>query len=554
MFIRSLFVALLSAVLAACGGGGGSPGSTAGTITIIPTVIGSTSTFVTPTVANLSLSSIAANTTTLPSGGDASLSVTVLSNGVPSSTPVNISFLATCGKINGAVVGPSTALSVITNGSGVATVAYSAVGQAGLLCQGPTTVTANALGALPSSVILNVAAPVPNSIQFIGATPARIFVSGSGSVERSEVTFRVFAGSGLPLQGANVDLSLVTNPGGVGIETAGSTATITKPTDSNGDVRVGVFSGTIPGAIKLRAALSANAVLFSESQNLSIASGPPSQRFMSLSVEKFNIEGWAVDGSSTKLTARIADRQGNAVDDGTVVNFTAEGGQVASTCATVKVNNISSCAVDFISQNPRPAGGRVSVLAYLEGTKDYVDVNSNNIFNNGVDTLINLGDAFRDDDEGGTYSVGEFVVPRGGASVCSGATAPFPARLNTCDTSLSTTVRQQAVLLYSSSEPVLLAVALNTSGITAQIGSRDNPLLPMPVGTTIVVEASGGICSIDKQFGSPVVNVLPGVDPSADLTTEFRSTFKTCAIGNSIFVRVTSPGGLTTIFDFVIRQ
>ncbi len=559
--IKWMVACAMIAMLVACGGGGGNPGTNASipaattpTTSVINTAIATSSTFVTPTVSNLSLSNVTSTLINLASGGDASLSVTALSNGSPSPIPVNVSFIATCGTINGTVVSPSSAVSVTTNGSGAANVDYVAVGSGGQLCQGGVIVTANATGAASSAITLNVAAPLPNSIQFISAAPARIFVAGSGALERSEVLFRVFAANGRPVQGQNVDLSLLINPGGVGIETAGSTAVVTKSTDLNGDVKVGVFSGTIPGAIKLRASLTTNPTLFAESQNLSVASGPPSQRFMSLSVETFNIEGWAVDGTSTKLTARIADRQGNAVEDGTVVNFTTEAGQIANTCATTRVGLISSCSVDFISQNPRPAGGRVSVLAYLEGTKDYVDVNSNNIYNSGTDTLVNIGNAFRDDDEGGALTVGEFNIPRGGASACLGATAPFPAVANTCDSLLSTTVRQQAVILYSSSTPVLTNVNVSAGGISAEVRSADNLLLPMPAGTIIAAEASGVNCTVDKQFGSPVVNVTSGSNPNADLATSFQATLKTCVPGDVVFIKVTSPGGLTTVFgSFVIQ-
>lgn len=538
---------LLVTLLGACGGGGGASGTNPNAVTI-STSTASTSTFVTPTVASLSLSAITANTTTLPSGGNASLSVTALSNGSPTSTPVNVSFLASCGTINAQAVSSTTPVIVTTNGSGLAQITYSAISSTGTLCSGNITITANAPNSGASAIDLTVAPPVANSIQFISATPSRIFVAGSGAIERSEVTFRVFAASGVPLNNVNVDLSLVTNPGGVGIGSAGSTTNILTQSDSNGDVKVGVFSGTIPGPIKLRAALASNATLFAESQNLSVASGPPSQRFMSLSVEKFNIEGWNVDGNSTALTVRIADRQGNAVQDGTVVNFTAEGGQVASSCATVTNNGISSCSVQFISQNPRPAGGRASVLAYLEGTKDYTDNNGNNIYDPGLDTLLNIGDAFRDDNEDGVFNPGEFVITRGGASTCAGTSAPFPARTDTCNSALSTTVRQQAVILFSSSSPILTNVRISAGGISADVRSADNTLLPMPVGTVITAEVSGGTCAVDKQFGSPVVNRAPGNNPSADLATGFSATFKTCASGDVAFITVKSPGGLSTTF------
>jgi hypothetical protein len=281
---------------------------------------------------------------------------------------------------------------------------------------------------------------------------------------------------------------------------------------------------------------------------------------MSLSVETFNIEGWNRDGTGTKLTVRLADRQGNPVEDGTVVNFTAEGGQVASSCATAKVAGISSCSVDFTSQNPRPAGGRVSILAFASGTKDYVDVNGNNRFDAGIDTLVPVGDAYRDDNENAVFDAGEFVVPRGGSQVCTGSGWPFPSRANTCDANLATTVRQQAVILYSSSTPViqLIAPGLDTAGFDFHLGSLEHPNLPMPSGTTVAVDvadrtqANGTACSLDKLIGTTVPNVAPSADPTESLVTLHQLSLKGCATGDLVTIKVSAPSGLTTNTTFAL--
>jgi hypothetical protein len=294
--------------------------------------------------------------------------------------------------------------------------------------------------------------------------------------------------------------------------------------------------------------------VFAETQNLSVSSGPPSQRFMSLSVSTFNIEGWNRDGTPTTLTVRLADRQGNPVENGTVVNFTAEGGQVASSCATVKVNGISSCSVDFMSQNFRPENGRVSVLAYAAGTKDYVDNNGNNRFDAG-DTLISLGDAYRDDDENGVWSAGEFVIPRGGALACSPASKgwPFTSKAGTCDTNLATTVRQQGVILFSSTTPYIeIPSGLNTAGFEFTLASWEHHLLPMPAGTTVAVETADRTelnalsCSVDKLIGTTVPNVPPSPNPSESLVSLHQVALKGCATGDLVTIKVTTPAGLTT--------
>lgn len=520
--------------------------------------------------ASLSLSSVSAGSLNLDSAGNTQLTVTALVDGAPyTGVPVNVSFNTSCGRIN-SLPAP---VAVQTDGNGVARVAYSAVQVDGSLCQGPVTVSASSVGAAPTpNTTLTVAPPTASALTFVSATPSQIYVAGSGAVEQAIVRFKVLSATGDAMSGVRVNFSLTANPGGVSIGSAGSTVPVEITTDAQGVASMSVFSGTIPGPLTLRASLSSNPAIFAESQNLTVASGPPSQRFMSLSVETFNIEGANIDGTSTRLTVRIADRQGNAVVDGTVINFTAEGGQVTPSCATTRINGISSCFVTFVSQNPRPANGRVSVLAHAEGTKDYVDANSNNIFDAG-DSLSQIGDAYRDDNEDGLFNVGEFRVPRGvSGATCPDVGAPFPAVAGSCDDSLQTTVRQQALILFSSSTAELTNVSIARSNISVEvggvtqtiaipvavevrIGSKDYPLLPMPAGSTVATTAidsdttDGVTCSISfGPTGSPIAKVAPGVSPSANLATSHNVSLRDCRIGDSLRITVTAPSGMATSF------
>ena len=502
--------------------------------------------------SSLALSPLTVASASLASGGNTSAQVTALISGMAASgVPVNISFSASCGRINNQDTSVG-GISVTTNGSGVAAVVYDAIATDGSLCSGVVTLTATSAGTAQKSTTISVASPTANAIGFLSASPAQIFVASTGAVDQAIVSFKVFSSVGTGLAGVPVKFSIVTNPGGVGLGSAGSTTPVVANSVSGGNISIPVFSGTIPGAIKLRAELVSNAAVFAESQNLTVASGPPSQRFMSLSVETFNIEGGTLDGASTQLTVRIADRQGNAVDDGTVINFTAEGGQVARSCPTLRVNGISQCSVTFSSQNPKPPNGRVSVLAYTEGTKDYIDVNGNNAFDPGTDTLINIGDAYRDDNENGVYdsATGEFLIPRGvTGSSCASAGAPFPSRMDSCDASLRTTVRQQAIILFSSSNPELITTSVALGAITFKLRSLQTPLLPLPAGTTFTAEASGGTCAVGSLAGTPVPNISPGTDPSASLATNHSVSLTGCALGDVVTIKVKVPSGLVTSFS-----
>lgn len=510
--------------------------------------------------SSLSLSSVTVTSPNLPSGGNTPVQVSALIGGTPAvGVPVNVTYSVSCGKINGQDTA-SGGVSVTTNGAGVASAVYDAVDSAGSLCSGAVSVTAASAGASSQSATINVAAPTANAVVFVSAAPAQIFVAGSGALDQAIVKFRVLSSGGLPLGSVPIKFSIVTNPGGVGIGAAGATAPVSVTTLANGEASVSVFSGTIPGPVRVRAELESAPTVFAESQNLTVASGPPSQRFMSLSVETFNIEGWDRDGSSTQLTVRVADRQGNAVEDGTVINFTAEGGQVARSCATARVNGISQCSVSFVSQNPRPAGGRASVLAFTAGTKDFVDVNGNNVFD-GPDTLDNIGDAYRDDNENAVYDsagTGEFLIPRGGLQTCPGTGAPFPSRVNTCDGALATTVRQQAVVLFSSTNPVFELTSATAGSVQFNMRSKTNTLLPLPAGTTFSASATdsnttdGFACAVDKTFGTPVPNVQPGTNPGADIATSGSVTLKNCRAGDSVAITIKVPSGLETPFFVTI--
>jgi hypothetical protein len=523
--------------------------------------------------ASVSLSALSAGASNLVSGGNTQLFVSALVGGVPvSGIPVNVAYSSSCGRING-VDSSAGAVSITTNGSGLASASYEAVTALGDLCNGTVVVSASTAGATPSTLNLTVAAPIANAITYAGASLDKIFVAGTGALEQSVVKFKVLSSAGTPLPNVAVTFSIVINPGGVGLGAASTIANVSATTNSSGVAQVAVFSGTIPGPVKVRAELVSNATVFAETQNLTVASGPPSQKFMSLSVQTSNIEGQNFDGATTVLTARVADRQGNAVEDGTVVNFTAEGGQVAVSCATARINGISQCSVNFQSQNPRPSGGRVSVLAYLAGTKDYDDTNGNNRYDAGVDVLKQIGDAYRDDNENLAFDPNEFVIPRGGTAACAGSGSPFPSKLNTCDANLATTVRQQAILLNASSSPSLTTGSLNPlystfvritpdpsgasgtitrvaySAISINLRSANNTLLPLPAGTAVTAEGAGVACAVDKSFGSPVPNVFPSSNSLEDLATRFTATLKECFGGEDITFKVTVPSGLATTFS-----
>jgi len=498
------------------------------------------------------LSSITPGSVTIASGGNTSLSLTAsLSSGGALSAPANVTLTASCGSINGS----NGSVGVATTGGGSLVATYSAVQPNGNPCIGSVQIGATSGTASAAPLTITVSSPIASLVTYVSATLNQIYVGGAGNPVTTTLTYKVLTASGSPSQNTLVDFAIQNNPGGVYLNVASAT------TDNNGLVTVAATAGTLPGPLKIRATIDSTASspnpIYTDSQNLTVASGPPSQRFMSVSVSTFNIEGQNLDGTPTTITVRLADRQGNPVVNGTVVNFTAAGGQIPGSCATsIDSTGHSSCSVQWISQNYRPSNGRVPILAYAAGTKDYLDSDFSNSYSAG-DTLYEMGDLYRDDNENGVWDAGEFKILLSSSSdpLCPGGNLvgePYPST-GRCTGILSTMVRQQVVVMNSSSSPLLYnwgGVAGST--ITFDMVSSDKNNLPMPAGTTVsttVIRSSGSTCSL-IAFPAAVPNLSPGVDPLAVIKTSHIISASGCAIGDQIGITVTSPTGkLATVFQ-----
>src|SRR5690606_20719776 len=189
-------------------------------------------------------------------------------------------------------------------------------------------------------------------------------------------------------------------------------------------------------------------------KDVSVATGRVTQNGLSLSVTK-NALQWDIDGDKATVVARLRDRVGNKVPDGTVVSFVTEGGSIEPNCSTIE----GECSVVLQTQNPRPTDNRVTVLAYVEGDKTYVDKNSDNLYTAGIDELTNnIGDFFRDDNENTIFeaALGEFLYKRGAiGTTCVPSTFKHPNIAGTCDAGLEAVIREQLVFAFSHDVPTI---------------------------------------------------------------------------------------------------
>ena len=225
---------------------------------------------------------------------------------------------------------------------------------------------------------------------------------------------------------------------------------------------------------------------------------------------------------------------------------------VTPATATSPAIPTSSCTVNIRSSGTRTANGRVSILAYVVGEEDFVDMNGNNIYDAG-DTFTDIGRAFRDDNgqaasgANGVYDAGEFQVPRVGTSACiSGAGCPGDGVWGVAD------VRKQATIVFSSSQAVI------TGGFQAAVGGLRSGLNfvvadangnSMPTGSTIVLSTVdrttvANTCSLVGANSFIVANSIFPISLTAG--------FKECMAGDIINVKVTTPSGFVTSQDFLV--
>lgn len=414
--------------------------------------------------------------------GQAVLNVAM--SGVSDSSPVTLNFTSACVALGKAVISPVSAAST----TGVITATYKDQGCGAV--RSSDIVTASVAGtAIQSQVTLPLAQPSANSLTFVSATPETIYLKGSGYSESSTVKFKVVDTSGNPLPNQNVSLNLTTFAGGLTLNNK-TQAQLQQPdvqtTDANGEVTAIVNSGTVPTPVRVTASFVADtgATVSTVSNNLSVAVGLPSQLNFSLSQATANIEGWNYDGTVNSYTIIAADRSGNPVPDGTAINFWAEGGQVHQSVQTEVQAGIARATSNFVSSSPRPADGRVTVVAYALGEESFVDLNGNNVYDTG-EPFQDLGDIVKDmlfDNVFDTQFDEYFSLASAGAAgsePCHNSTfsqitynrfdlgADIPSRsADTCSNSWSqrTYVRRAIETVMSTSSPRLLWG--NLSGLT----------------------------------------------------------------------------------------
>ncbi|AYO53186.1 Ig-like domain-containing protein [Acinetobacter wuhouensis] len=454
--------------------------------------------------ANIVLVGLAAANTTLNSGASTNITLkTQDANSKANQNNVSVNFNANCGTFE-----PAT---VVSSNQGDVTAAYKAISADGKLCDGTVTITASGSGITAQSITVNVAEIMANSLVY-ASDATNLGIKSSGSSASGQVEFILYADKN-PVANKEVNIELLRAPEGLTFQTLGNTAPQTVKSGPDGKIIVNLYPGDKPGPIEIKAALKANTNVFALSRDLAVATGRVSQDHLSLSASKNSLQG-DKDGDTASITASMADRNGNPVPNGTTISFIAEGGSITPNCSTV--NGI--CSVTLRTQNPRPLDNRVSVLAYVEGDKSFIDVDGDNVYTE-KDTLNNnIGDFFRDDNEDNLYnaSLGEFIYKRSAGNLaCTLSSIGQPNIVDTCDNKLDAVLRKQMLFAFASDTPTFFGVSgvdqsmskiSNFTNFSFKVFGNSARQIPMPSGTTVSVSAR------DNSEFKPIAQLIDAKD------------------------------------------
>lgn len=496
----------------------------------------------------------------LSAGGSTSISAYIVnSDGTLYTQSATVNFNSQCIAGGTATLQPGAAVQTST---GIATVTYLARG-----CSGADSISATASVAgqsLSATGTITVAPAAVGSIAFVSATPSNIALQGTGDSTRPEssiVVFEVRDATGGPVPNADVTFRLNTSVGGISLTPTTGTS------DAQGRVQTVVSAGTVATSVNVTATVtSVTPNISTQSSQLTVTTGIPTANSFSLAVQCFNIEGWDYDGVTTAVTARLGDRFQNPVPDGTAVTFTSEGGNIQSQCTTATTATEGGvCNVNIRSSEPRPANGRVTVLAKAIGEESFVDSNGNGAFDNG-ETYTDLAEPFRDDNEDGSYQVGEDFFDFNNDQNRTAADSLFNGVLCNDTTgrcgaasTRSTGIGRNAIVVFSGSFPVVTQpgnVALPGSFPVGALNSargisfyvRDQRGNAMPAGTTVRLEASGASLGVASPSNFDVPCSTTTAEVSGTTVFPFTVTSGSSAGSGVLTLTITTPrGNVTTV-------
>lgn len=354
---------------------------------------------------------VTSNTSELALNSTATITAKIFSNGELYTSPLSVSFASMCTSSNSATLDTS-----VTSSGGIALATYKGTYSANgatSICGVTDTVTASVNGLSKTVQIKNIPT-IAKTITATKPTTSFIFTQGSGYTDNVNLTFTVTDEYGYPKASENVKFELegVSN---LSSEFASYTLSQTEAsTNENGTVSVNVKAGAIPSPFRVSAYLANNSAVRAPSQQIAVGMGLPDADSFSFSADKYSIEGANTDGKTATITIRLADRYNNPVPNGTKVYFTTEGGNIRGTLSDgsagatgyCETTSNGECTATLTSATPRPADGRVTVMAYVVGEESYKDLDGTKTFTPGDIAGVDIDEPYRDDNGDGSFTSG----------------------------------------------------------------------------------------------------------------------------------------------------
>lgn len=408
------------------------------------------------------------------------------------------------------------------------------------------------------------------NIGFVSAEPTSIRIKGAGgtgTTESSLITFNVTSANGQPTAQQEVNFSLDTVVGGLSFANGLSTAE--SLTNSVGIATVRVLSGTVPTPVRVVASATdadTGKVISTQSEQLTVNTGLPQQLGFSLSTSIFNPEADQLNGEKATITAYASDSFGNPAPDDTVIQFTTEGGQIESNCATVN----GTCSVVWTSTDARVQDHRITVLAYALGHETFFDTNGNNVFDdgaavnaclsgtteiacsgNGMDRetykpngFSDLPDAFRDDNENTAFDEGEKFFNTQASTTYGPRDTLFngpQCEGNLCGTGQANkTYIRKALVMTMSGSSADFTIWQGNNLIRDDFGLETAPIVPL---TDI---PAGQSSSFTVQFYDDAYQMMPASTQVAVTASAGELIFDAFGVANT-----TLRGGTTTGFVII---
>lgn len=366
------------------------------------------------------------SSTTLSAGGTANVSANIVDAGNGNALvkkKYRVSFGSTCADRDPARAEFSKKSLDVSSGN--VSVTYKAKG-----CSGTDVVTfklyeASGTDSTDGEVLalatgnIKVAPPEVGTIDFVELTnPAMSMQKIANKVlpSSTSVSFAVRDKNANPIEGKTVEFELSNTAGGIELATSSAI------TNESGVATVIVTPGTTHATTRVTATTTANdgtTKINTLSLPISITTGLPDQNSFDLVVDVFNPDTYDTSGVEVNATVYASDHFNNPVPDGTMINFIAESGQIPGSCEIAG----GKCSVKWVSSGDRPSGdeclipdggrcttetvkGMTTILAYAEGESNFVDKNSNGLYDKD-ESYESFEEAFLDNNFNGKRDDGE---------------------------------------------------------------------------------------------------------------------------------------------------